>query len=67
VFCDNGTKKHPKIYGFSTLDAAARAFDLLTLKRALEKGRTPPAALSEDSVRSRCRRRCRRRRVCSRI
>ena len=28
-----------QIYGFPTMDAAARAFDLLTCKRAMEKGR----------------------------
>lgn len=38
VFCDGGSKKHPKLYGFQTESDAARAFDVLTLKRALEKG-----------------------------
>ncbi len=51
VFCDNGTKKHPKIYGFSSLDAAARAFDILTCKRALEKGRTVAGILAAVQVR----------------
>jgi hypothetical protein len=49
VFCDNGTKKHPKIYGFSSLNAAARAFDILTCKRTLEK-RTVAAVLAAGSV-----------------
>ena len=44
VFCDNGTKKHPKIYGFSSAEAAARAFDVLTIKRAVEKGRVGAAS-----------------------
>ena len=35
-----------QIYGFTTLEAAARAFDVLTCKRALEKGRPPAALLS---------------------
>lgn len=52
VFCDNGTKKHPKLYGFTTLEAAARAFDVLTCKRALEKGRTPAALMASTNVRS---------------
>lgn len=50
VFCDNGTKKHPKIYGFSSLEAAARAFDILTCKRALEKGRTVAGIISAGQV-----------------
>lgn len=51
MFCDNGTKKHPKIYGFASLEAAARAFDLLTIKRALEKGRSVQGVLNAGSVR----------------
>ena len=51
VFCDNGTKKHPKIYGFSSMDAAARAFDILTCKRALEKGRTVARVMNAGPVR----------------
>lgn len=39
VFCDGGTKKHPKIYGYPSSLAASRAFDILTCRRALEKGR----------------------------
>jgi hypothetical protein len=39
VFCDGGTKKHPKIYGYASSLAASRAFDILTCRRALEKGR----------------------------
>ncbi|KDD72473.1 hypothetical protein H632_c3299p0, partial [Helicosporidium sp. ATCC 50920] len=46
VFCDNGTKKHPKVYGFHSAEAAARAFDLLTCKRFLERGRGVAAAIS---------------------
>lgn len=53
VFCDNGTKKHPKIYGFAAAEAAARAFDLLTCKRALEKGRGA-AGLLAASPQVRC-------------
>ncbi|KFM22580.1 hypothetical protein F751_4224 [Auxenochlorella protothecoides] len=45
VFCDHGTKKHPKIYGFGSAGAAACAFDILTCKRALEKGRTVAGVL----------------------
>jgi hypothetical protein len=37
VFCDSGSKKHPKIYGYTTATAAARAFDLLTCRRLVEK------------------------------
>ena len=37
VFCDGGSKKHPKIYGFENLKDAARSFDILVLKRAYEK------------------------------
>lgn len=37
VFCDGGSKKHPKIYGFENLNDAARSFDILILKRAYEK------------------------------
>lgn len=37
VFCDGGTKKHPKIYGFGDVESAARAFDILVIRRALEK------------------------------
>eukprot|EP00887_Chlorella_sp_A99_P003669 scaffold7.g3669.t1 len=49
VFCDNGTKKHPKLYGFTSLEAAARAFDVLTCKRALEKGRSPATLLAASN------------------
>ncbi|GAB4818237.1 hypothetical protein N2152v2_005283 [Parachlorella kessleri] len=45
VFCDAGTKRHPKIYGFATAASAARAFDILTCKRALEKSRSVAAVL----------------------
>lgn len=37
VFCDGGSKKHPKIYGFENVTDAARSFDILILKRAYEK------------------------------
>ena len=37
VFCDGGSKKHPKIYGFESMADAARSFDILILKRAYEK------------------------------
>ncbi|PSC76919.1 DNA topoisomerase III (plasmid), partial [Micractinium conductrix] len=43
-------KKHPKIYGFASLEAAARAFDLLTIKRALEKGRSVQGVLNAGSA-----------------
>eukprot|EP00889_Picochlorum_renovo_P003668 jgi/Picre1/30698/NNA_006059.t1 len=44
VFCDAGVKKHPKIYGFNSIEQAARAFDVLLLKRHFERfdgGKTP--------------------------
>lgn len=50
VFCDQGTKKHPKIYGFSSAQAAARAFDLLTCKRALEKSHSVQSVLGCTQV-----------------
>lgn len=50
VFCDHGTKKHPKIYGFCSAEAAASAFDILTCKRALEKGRSVAAVLNSSVV-----------------
>lgn len=37
VFCDAGVKKHPKIYGFNSIEQAARAFDVLLLKRHFER------------------------------
>lgn len=51
MFCDHGTKKHPKIYGFCSAEAAASAFDILTCKRALEKGRSVAAVLGSSVVR----------------
>lgn len=54
VFCDGGTKKHPKIYNFSSITTAARAFDILVLKRYLEKRKTIDAdtwsATSENTT-----------------
>ena len=40
VFCDEGVKQHPKIYGFGSLEQAARAFDVLALKRYFERSKT---------------------------
>ena len=37
VFSDGGVKKHPKMYGFMSAEQASRAFDVLGLKRYLEK------------------------------
>ena len=42
-----------QIYGFPTMDAAARAFDLLTCKRAMEKGRGMQA-VAGDAINVRC-------------
>jgi hypothetical protein len=39
VFCDEGVKQHPKIYGFGSLEQAARAFDVLALKRYFERSK----------------------------
>jgi len=37
VFSDGGIKRHPKVYGFMSAEQASRAFDILGLKRYLEK------------------------------
>lgn len=42
-----------QIYGFPTMDAAARAFDLLTCKRAMEKGRGVQA-VAGDAINVSC-------------
>ena len=41
VFCDEGVKQHPKIYGFGSLEQASRAFDVLALKRYFERSNVP--------------------------
>lgn len=50
VFCDGGTKKHPKIYGFLNPVAASRAFDILTCRRLVEKGKPLAVVIEAGQV-----------------